>query len=324
MKTLVNWTYLLKKRLSFLLLGLLIFSCSEGAKKLTQDGDQLMITGDFQGAIIKYTEAVALNNKQYQAYHNRGCCHMELGNIKSAIKDFNHSIFLNDTFGLAYLNRGILNYQRKLYKPALRDLLIADSLKIHDDRLTLLKGNCLFKLGAYKLAIPALESSLTLYPDSSSLILALGISNFKSINYNNSIKYLNQYIDLDPESITGITYLARSYFSMDSLNLCINAYENLFELASDIGKKDRDNYLASLIIRAKNYVAKRDFASAINDYTKILSIDPKNPNAYYDRGLLNLKFGRTYEGCEDLGKAFENGHPDAMDIMTLSCYQFLN
>ena len=66
-----------------------------------------------------------------------------------------------------------------------------------------------------------------------------------------------------------------------------------------------------------------NFGDALEQFTRVINLDPLNQEAFYQRGLIKVKFDRIYEGCEDLGKAFENGHPLAQDVIQLYCQDYL-
>ncbi len=55
------------------------------------------------------------------------------------------------------------------------------------------------------------------------------------------------------------------------------------------------------------YVVRKDYARAIDDYTKAISIDNRLAEAYYNRGLAFIDSGKTEEGIRDLSKAGELG-----------------
>ena len=50
---------------------------------------------------------------------------------------------------------------------------------------------------------------------------------------------------------------------------------------------------------------KGDFDGAIADFTKVISLDPKNASAYFSRGINKLEKGNDNEAEQDLAKAIE-------------------
>ena len=63
--------------------------------------------GDYQGAIVDYTEAISHGFTYANVYYNRGNCHGKLSNYHEAIADLNQAIKLDPNYARAYYKRGI-------------------------------------------------------------------------------------------------------------------------------------------------------------------------------------------------------------------------
>ena len=63
----------------------------------------------------------------------------------------------------------------------------------------------------------------------------------------------------------------------------------------------------------------KDFAGAINDYTRSLEVGPELPQAYYNRGLVLIYLKDKEKGCYDIGKAGEMGIEDAYVVLKKYC-----
>ena len=63
--------------------------------------------GNFQGAIVDYTEAIERNFTHPDVYYHRGTCHGKLGNHHEAIANFKQAIKLDPNYAGAYYNLGI-------------------------------------------------------------------------------------------------------------------------------------------------------------------------------------------------------------------------
>jgi tetratricopeptide (TPR) repeat protein len=63
---------------------------------------------DYQGAIADYTESIRLKNPElHLPYNNRGISKMNLGDNQGAIADYNQAIKLKSDYANAYNNRGV-------------------------------------------------------------------------------------------------------------------------------------------------------------------------------------------------------------------------
>ncbi len=64
-------------------------------------------SGDLEGAIADYTEAIHLNPQFAEAYNNRGAARAKQGDHIGSIDDFSKTINLKPRYTTAYCNRGI-------------------------------------------------------------------------------------------------------------------------------------------------------------------------------------------------------------------------
>jgi len=61
---------------------------------------------DNQGAIVDYSQAIALNPRYFESYYNRGLVRSKIGNRQGAIADYNQAIALNMNDAEVYYSRG--------------------------------------------------------------------------------------------------------------------------------------------------------------------------------------------------------------------------
>ncbi|CAL8099861.1 unnamed protein product [Calicophoron daubneyi] len=54
---------------------------------LRNKGDSLFRAGDYEAAVVAYTEAISINPKLHSAYSNRAACHLKLRNFFKALED---------------------------------------------------------------------------------------------------------------------------------------------------------------------------------------------------------------------------------------------
>ena len=84
--------------------------------------------------------------------------------------------------------------------------------------------------------------------------------------------------------------------------------------------KINPNIGGAYLIRADSKSELKDFSGAIADYSKAINLDPiKLSRAYYQRGLLEIQFGRNEIGCKDLSKAGELGWAEANEAIQKYC-----
>ncbi len=85
---------------------------------------------------------------------------------------------------------------------------------------------------------------------------------------------------------------------------------------SDLSEAIRQDESAYLYYNRGNvYVKRNDYAHAIEDYSKAISLDANLAEAYYNRGLARLASKQKAEGINDLSKAGELGLYTAYSII---------
>ena len=107
--------------LSVLVLGApLITGCSYTTKNITlRRANQ---------AISDYTQAIAINPNDANAYYSRGISRRDLKDYQGAISDYSKAIEINPQYALAYSNRGISKGSNGDIKGACADWKEASSL----------------------------------------------------------------------------------------------------------------------------------------------------------------------------------------------------
>lgn len=84
-------------------------------------------SGDFDGAIELYTQAIAVDPRSFVAYFNRGLLRSTRGDIDGAIADYEAAIQIDPTFYVVHYNLGILRYGKKDFEGAI--VAYSDALK---------------------------------------------------------------------------------------------------------------------------------------------------------------------------------------------------
>ena len=55
------------------------------------------------------------------------------------------------------------------------------------------------------------------------------------------------------------------------------------------------------------------------DFNAVIELDPKNPFAFYNRGMINFKQGKKLESCDDFHTACELGNTNACKMVINNC-----
>jgi tetratricopeptide (TPR) repeat protein len=130
-------------------------SSLKGMKKLQ--------SGDFKGAIQDYTQAIAENPKDSEAYLNRGIAQAELGKNKEAIVDYSQAMQLDATLSTPYYNRANAYHQLQMYAEAVKDYSTALQLTPDYAYAYANRAASYFKAGRKEQAIRDLQQAIAIF-----------------------------------------------------------------------------------------------------------------------------------------------------------------
>ncbi|CAH8471097.1 unnamed protein product [Schistosoma guineensis] len=110
---------------------------------LRKKGDSLFQAGDYEAAVIAYTEAITQNPKLHSAYSNRAACHLQLRNYFKALEDSSMVLDLCvphvaqnlKSRVRAHIRRGAAFCNLQLYKEGLIEYRAAQKLQPDDDTI---------------------------------------------------------------------------------------------------------------------------------------------------------------------------------------------
>jgi tetratricopeptide (TPR) repeat protein len=107
-----------------------------------QRGDFHYEFGDYQRAIADYTQAIALNLHDIDAYYQRGNCYSQLGDKQAAIEDYTQVININSYYGDAYYHRANCRYELGDKQGTVEDFQKASNIYRKTGRLAEQKNVC--------------------------------------------------------------------------------------------------------------------------------------------------------------------------------------
>ena len=98
---------------------------------------------DYEGAIIDFNKAIAINDKNFLTYDNRGYVFFLEGKTDQALADINKSIQMDESNAFAYKNRALVYIKLKNTEKACSDIEKAMELnytKLYGDDIMKLKA----------------------------------------------------------------------------------------------------------------------------------------------------------------------------------------
>ena len=208
------------------------------AAKVSQLFAEAFNEKDSSKAIDLYTQLLALNPDNADAYYNRGNVRYDLGDKSGALSDYDKSISLNPDDAEAYNNRGVVRYDLGDKSGALSDY--DKSIELNPDDATAYnnRGVVKHKLGDKSGALSDYDKSISLKPDYAEAYNNRGWLKIDLDDLAGSLSDCNRAISLKPD-------YAETY---DSRAVC---YRKMAEKETDEEKKKE--YIALAKADEKKY-----------------------------------------------------------------------
>ncbi|MCK4386328.1 MAG: tetratricopeptide repeat protein [candidate division Zixibacteria bacterium] len=108
---------------------------SKALKDLSKAAKRYTSEGDYNKAVICYTNLLGLVDQDLEFFYNRGLCYLNLGRYQKSISDFEKAIELNKKFFLGYLHLGEAYYKSRNYETSLKNYKKAEKLNPHSQQV---------------------------------------------------------------------------------------------------------------------------------------------------------------------------------------------
>ncbi len=285
--------------------------------------------GDKQGAIADYNQALAINPKLVEAYHNRAAVKADLGDKQGALADLNQALAINPRHASSYTGRGVVKRSLGDNQGAFADYSQALAINPKYTDAFVNRGNVKADLGDYQGAIADFNQALAINPSHAYAYLNRGVTKSDLGDNQGAVADYNQALAINPKFTDAFvsrgnakTRLGDYQGAIADYNqaLAINskyasAYSGRGIAKSSLGDNQGAiaDYNQALAINPRLAIAYsgRGFAKsdlgdkqgAIADYNQALAINPKYTEAFSNRGRLRFVLGDKHGACDDFKKA---------------------
>lgn len=251
----------MKKKLSSVLFTLFLFTSISIAQDMPADaakayneGNKLFKSGNLDGALTQYNEALK-NSKDHRIYYQLGVTLKKMNKLSAAEDAFKSSIQNNPNFDIAYSGLGgtyfldgkyaeaVESYKKfeeltkqKQYKEQAREYIARSYVKL---------GEQAKKDGNYNKAVEALNEAIK-YDQLDAAYIQLATAYYETGEYDKAISATDQVINLKSSGLKGAAYYYKG-MSLKQKQDIAKAKEN-FELAKrDAQYKRLADYELNLI-----------------------------------------------------------------------------
>jgi len=198
-------------------------------------GDIRQRQQNLHGALLDYTKAEKLDDRDARLYVSRSAIHVTEGRAKEALRDADKAIALNPKDADAWYNRGCANYIGQNWDGALRDLNRSLDLRPNDAPALLLRGVVHGALYHDNDGLADLEAALAIDPKIASGTMSLAVQLFEAKRYADAIPPSTTVIEAgDADLQEAHYYRADCHYNLqDKASACAD-----WRASGELGDKD--------------------------------------------------------------------------------------
>lgn len=176
---------------------------------LNSRGDIKAESGDLQGALSDFNEAIFYNPANSRAYRNRALVKYRLGDYEGSITDYNTVLVINPNDAIAYFNRALSKERINDFKGAISDY--SNAIKLYPDfqKAYANRAKVYNITGQFSNSTADLLKALRIGPDHYELYYELGYAEYNLKHFEKSIEALDKSIQKNPDFAGA--YLYRGY-----------------------------------------------------------------------------------------------------------------
>ncbi len=308
------------------------------SQKFYNRGQEKARSGDQQGAIEDFNQAIRLNPKDREAYFKRANVRYGLGDLETAIADYTRAIELDPTYAKAYFNRGLARSELGDRSGAIEDFNQTIKLSPNDADAYYQRGLTYFDFKDYRTAIEDYNQAIRLAPKDAKAYYARGLARSFADDKQGALEDYTAAIGRDPENSEayysrGLAryFLADYQGAMEDYSQAIrlnpqygDAYGNRCAAYLNLGEHQKavEDCTQALAIDAKQstayenrciaYMNLNQLKAAIDDCTQAIQLAPNNPKLYANRGLVRSAAEDWQGSIEDYSEAIRLNPSDAV------------
>ncbi|MBQ7287361.1 MAG: tetratricopeptide repeat protein [Candidatus Gastranaerophilales bacterium] len=239
-----------------------------------------MLKRDNENAVINLERALELNPEHLPIMNSLSSCYMGMGEFDKAAGILERAFKLDETNVLTAYNLGVMFQGVERYEEALKYFQIAYQLEPSITMLSSL-ANCAYKAGQYPMANIMYQNIVMLYPNNSEYRKAY-VDILEGLGqHKDALDNVNKLLSLDEKNVE---YIKKKGSLLRKLNFCEESIE-VFEGLINRGKI----YVEVYYNLAYNYVQIGEYDNAQEMFKKCIILEPNNPYAHKDLGVLYLK-----------------------------------
>ena len=248
-----------------------------------------------------FDSAIAIEPSNWRGYYERGRLHSSTGERDHCIEDFTQAITMGpdpELLHFVYAARGVAHFNKGERDNAITDFSKAINLNQDFSPSYIGRATVYLSLRKPQKAIQDSNRAIDIDGNSALAFTARGRAYELLNDLDSALRDQNRAIDIDGNSAT--SYLCRAII-----------YEKQGNLQSAIQDMNKANEISpdSLFVRMRGrfYLKQRNFSHAMNDFERLLKLQPDEAENHFHRGVCHLCLKQWVQAESDLVAASEMG-----------------
>lgn len=277
-------------------------------------GNLYRLSGQYDKAVIEFERAIALNNRNVDAYDGLADTYLRQNRLDAAERAYQQVIDLQPGYWRGHLEMGNFLFDTGRIQEAVE--LFTYVVSVTPDNATgyLNLGSAYAMLGHFENADAAWRKSIDLEPRTSAF-MNVGYSYFLLGRFDDSAEMYQQACKLAPEDFEAWGSLGDAYrHTADNKSLAIPAYQKAIELGEqmlDINPSDA----LTMAMLAQYYANTGNAQQARTLAAEAGKLEPRNMQVHYYLAVTKASLGKDDEAVAAIKKAVELGYP--ADVLAL-------
>ena len=255
-----------------------------------QQGNLLIMFGELNMAIKRYSYSINLNPRYASVYYNRGNIYSKKGDFDNAINDYIRVIELNPDDAIAYYNLGNAYSNKGETELAIKNHTKAIELKTDYADAYTNRGNAYYQKGIFDDAINDYNAAIKLNPCYANAYNNRGNAYADKGDLDNAIKNYTEAIQLKSDYAEVYNNRGKTYTDKGEFNLAVEDYDTAIRLNLHLALAYYNRGEAWLHLREWEK-AKTDFTTAKRlgvDITAMFHNSYKDVETYQKNRLVKL------------------------------------
>ena len=270
-------------------------------------GKRLINQTSYESAVETFDRVLEKDNNNLEAYYGRGEAYYQLEDFNKAVKDFDKVLEINVQDAQAYLYRGYAYAGLNKYKNAIEDY--SKSIDLNPDNANAYhnRGNAYKNIEAIDKALIDYTVAIELDPDNAQIYVDRAGIYYDLGDVKQEIADYTKAIEIQPDYASAFELRGEAYEARDRDRKAIQDFATAASLYLQQSKNAEFKIMFDRLKKKYQTIqpskSNENYNQKLIDYTLAISQNPKNAEAYKNRGIVHKDLGETEKAIADLTRS---------------------